>query len=304
MVRLPPQPSHNLPNNLTRTPSAVCGITRHLFPCSHCNGTNHCSDRCLDSDQAFHRHICHLFRVLGLRLPNSHLVLFFPASTSQPTFTWMPFGNPTHNSLLSSDDSLPSDIYMRALLGPGPWHDRILITRNRLAEEWLLDRELTVYAPVLVGQHPVNRSLVAALAEGGHACNEEEWRGPFVVVAAQRPVGSWLAGAPRRPDAGSATAVVDDVTPWDYRQMLNFAVRPTGLGREGIVWIPRRPGGVVVELEPEDAGFGEGDCREALDIEEGYEAVDGYVSEGSGVPIEAPSPGGSWVLRASSAEEE
>ncbi|KAK0751897.1 hypothetical protein B0T18DRAFT_387955 [Schizothecium vesticola] len=79
----------------------------------------------------------------------------------------MPFGNltPTH-SLLSSDDSLSSDIHMRTLLGGGPWHGRSLITQNRLAEEWLLDRELTVYGPVHSRNLPVNRALVALRRDG------------------------------------------------------------------------------------------------------------------------------------------
>ncbi|KAK0755052.1 hypothetical protein B0T18DRAFT_443274 [Schizothecium vesticola] len=291
---------------------AVCGITRHLFPCPHCHGTYHCSDLCLDSDQGLHRPICSLFSALDPRPPSHHLILYFPTNHPRPTPFWMPFGNPTTPSLLSSDSSLPSDIHMRTLLGPGPWHDRAHITQNRLAEEWLLDRELTVYAPIHTSHLPVNRALVAALAEAGHVCDEAEWRGAFVVVAAQRPVASWLAGAggvPRRPDAGSARAVVDDVTPWDYRQVLNFAVRPTGLGREGMVWVPRWPGGRVVELEAEDAEFGEGDCREALDIEEGYETVgrgDEYTEEGEGVMVEVPSLGlwGGWMVSAEEEEEE
>ncbi|KAK1830816.1 hypothetical protein QBC39DRAFT_99872 [Podospora conica] len=301
MVRLPPI----LPTQ-SNHPSAVCGITRHLLPCTHCHGTYHCSELCLDTDQAFHRPICQTYRNLGPKVTGQHLVFCFPTSGRQARPAWMTFGN---SESILDNESLPRHAQMRALLG-GEWQQRAYITQNRLAEEWLLNRELTVYGRTGSRNLPINQCLVATLAEGGHICEENEWRGPLVVVAAQRPLdpGEIRAGRmPRQPDASSVRAVIDDVTPWDYRQFLNFAVKPSGTGQEAIVWIPRLPGSKIVELAPEDAEFGEDDCREAH-ISEGYEQVGepaGYAaSEGSGVPIEGASPARTWVVRAGSPFEE
>ena len=224
---------------------------------------------------------------------NERLVLYFHVGGSQARPIRLSFDSPGQNAGTIYSSPRPSDTQMRALMMGESWEERACITRNYLAEEWLLNRELIVYGASGYKELPLNQSIVAALERGGKACDEDNWRGPFVVVAARRLEDSWqmVAGrTPGQPDAGSAGAIVEDATPWDYRQVLNFAIRPLGLGGGTIAWIPRIRGMPSVESPPEDAEFGEKDFV-------GVDGLDDSSSEGSGVQVEAPSPSDSWVSR-------